>query len=479
MHDKPLIKERQLIAKIYKFLIPVLIGLIVFFIPKPLEIKPEGWTLLAVFIATIVGLITKPLPMGGVALIGLTASVLFGALDINSQALVGFSASISWLIVVVFIIARGFVQTKLGDRLAYFFVKLFGKTTLGLGYSLVLTEMFISPFMPSSIARAGGVIYPILRSLTKAVASSTKGYSERSIGAFLSMVCYQANIISSAVFLTAMAANPIIQSIASGYDIKITWTTWFLAASVPGLISVIVIPLFIYIVYPPKLKDISGVQEIAKQELVKMGPVSMNEWIMISVFSLMLFLWIFGDHWNIDTTLTSFIGLCLLLITNVLTVDDVISEKEAWHTLLWFAILMVLAKNLESYGVISWFSSVLSQNITHLSWEKGFITIVLVYFYMHYFFASITTHVSAMYAAFLSIAIAIGTPPMLAALVLAFSSSLQSCLTHYGSSSGPMYFAANFVSISSWWKLGFALSLVYFAIWGGIGSVWWKLLEIW
>lgn len=468
-----------IMKKVYNFLFPVALGLLIFFLPKPIDIEQRGWSLFALFVGTIVALITKPIPMGGVSLISLTIAMVFGILDVQQQALVGFSSSISWLIVVVFVISRGFIKTKLGDRLAYFFVKLFGKTTLGLGYSLVLTEMLIAPFMPSSIARAGGIIYPMIKSLSKSVANTHNGHTEGSIGAFLVTVCYQANIISSAVFLTAMAANPIIQSMLGGYGINIDWTTWFLAASLPGFMSVILVPLFIYIIYPPKLKDMSHVKILATKELQSMGSISKDEWIMMFVFGIMLILWVFGGSIGVDTTVTGFIGLSMLLILGVLTFDDVLSEKEAWHTLLWFSILMVLAQNLQTYGVIKWFSEILSSNIAHLPWQQGFIVMVLVYCYTHYFFASITTHVSAMLPAFLSISLALGTPPMLAGLVFAFASSLQSCLTHYGTSSGAVYFSSNFVPIAKWWQIGFAISIVYCVIWGVFGVMWWKILGMW
>lgn len=463
---------------IYKFLIPVLIGIMIYYIPRPLEINDKGWKLLAIFSATIVGLVTKPLPMGGVSFISLTASILFGVLDIKTQAFEGFSAGISWLIVVVFVVARGFIKTRLGDRIGYFFVKLFGKTTLGLSYSLMFTEMVIAPFIPSGIARSGGVIYPILKSITKAVSNANKSYSEKTIGSFLTMICYQSNIISSAVFLTAMAANPIMQSMAANYSINLTWSTWFLAASVPGIVSALLLPILLYTIYPPKLKEMTIIQDLAKAELKKMGPISAHEWIMIGVFFSMLIGWIFGSSYGLDTTTIAFVGLSILMITHVITLDDFISEKEAWHTFLWFGILMVLASNLEGYGVIKFFSNSLASNITHLSTGKAFATLMLVYIYSHYFFASITTHVTAMYSAFLLISISIGVNPLVAALSLAFASSLQGCLTHYGTSSGAIYYATNYIPISTWWKLGFVISLFYIVVWVGIGYFWWPYLGI-
>jgi DASS family divalent anion:Na+ symporter len=114
-----------------------------------------------------------------------------------------------------------------------------------------------------------------------------------------------------------------------------------------------------------------------------------------------------------------------------------------------------------------------------VSWVVGFLGLSLTYFYAHYFFASNTAQVGAMYAAFLAVAIGLGTPPMLAALVLAFFSNLFACTTHYGTGPGPIFFGTGDVSLGTWWKTGFAMSVVYIVIWLGVGALWWRVLGLW
>lgn len=53
-----------------------------------------------------------------------------------------------------------------------------------------------------------------------------------------------------------------------------------------------------------------------------------------------------------------------------------------------------------------------------------------------------------------------GTPPELAALVLAFFSNLFSSMTHYGTGPAPVLFGAGYVRLSEWWKLGALVSVV-------------------
>lgn len=408
----------------------------------------------------------------------MVTAVLAQNMDLT-QALSGFGNPVIWLILLVFFIARAFIKTQLGIRIAYFFVRLIGKHTLGLGYGIVATELLIAPVIPSNGARAGGIMFPILKSISESLDSRVGDGTERRVGAYLTQVCFHGNLITSAMFLTAMAANPMAQSMAKSVGIDITWTNWFMAALVPGLLSIILIPLLLYFIYPPEVKHHPNATRLARNKLREMGPMSRQEWIMVGVFIFMLFFWIFGANWNIEPTTTALIGVCLLLLSNVLTWEDVLNEKEAWHIFIWFGILVTMAKFLQVLGFVDWFSTSIGGLIQGYDWEWVFGGIVLVYFYSHYFFASNTAHVGAMYAAFLSVAIASGTPPLLAALVLGFCSSLFSSMTHYGSTSNVVLYGSGYVPLGTWWGLGLVVSIANLIIWLGSGAVWWKVLGIW
>lgn len=114
-----------------------------------------------------------------------------------------------------------------------------------------------------------------------------------------------------------------------------------------------------------------------------------------------------------------------------------------------------------------------------LSWQPAFGIIVLMYFYSHYFFASGAAHIGAMYTAFLSVAIASGTPAIVAALALGQLSNVMGCLTTYGIGSAPPYFGAKYVPQAKWYQLGLILSVWYLLVWGIAGGAWWKVLGLW
>ena len=178
---------------------------------------------------------------------------------------------------------------------------------------------------------------------------------------YLALTNYHANPITSAMFITATAPNPLVVKLiadATGAEIQLSWGTWALAMLLPGLVAIALMPLVLYLIYPPEIRETPNASQFAHEQLRAMGPLSRQEWIMLAVFLLMLLLWanvpawLFGPSWKIDPTTTAFLGLSLLLLTGVLSWEDVIREKAAWDTIIWFSALIMMATWLNKLGLI-------------------------------------------------------------------------------------------------------------------------------
>ena len=464
-------------ARLVPLIIVVAVGVIMWFIPPPEGVKQEAWHLLAIFVATVVGFIAKPLPMGAVAIIGIMMTALTGTLGIG-DALSGFGNTVIWLVGAAFFISRAVIKTGLGARIAYQFMKLLGKKTLGLSYGLGFADLVLAPAMPSNTAREGGIIMPLIRSVAEVYDSDPTKNTERRIGSFLMLSAFQINVITSAMFMTAMAANPLIAELAGESGVQISWGDWLLAALLPGMASLILIPLFVYKFYGPEIKETPAARELAQEKLHEMGPITPGEWITGAVIALLLVLWVGGQAWAINATTAAFVGLAVLLVTGVLTWQDMLNEKGAWDTIVWFAALVMMASQLNALGFVPWFGETVAQKVSGLEWTMAFLILALVYFYSHYMFASQTAHISAMYAPFLAIALTVGTPPVLAALVLAFFSNLFSSLTHYANGPAPVVFGTGYVSMGAWWGVGAVVSVINIVIWVGVGWIWWEIIGI-
>lgn len=474
-------KEIQLIP----LAITVALGLIIWFIPPPAGVKPEAWHLLAIFLATIIGIILKAASMGTLCMIAISLVALTGVLAPGNPAksitlaLGSFGDKVIWLIGISFFIARGFIKTGLGSRIAYIFIKLFGKSPLGLAYSLGAADLILAPAIPSNTARGGGIIYPIMKSMSMSLGSMPdKPETHRKVGAYLTLNSYYMNLIASAIFLTGTASNPMCQKFAANMGIHITWMSWFWAAIVPGLASVILIPLVLYKIFPPELKKTPEAPAMAVEKLKEMGAITKNEWLMLLAFVILLVLWVTGDLFKIDATTTAFIGLSILLLTQVLTWEDVKAEKGAWDTIVWFATLVMMAGALNDLGFIPWFGHLIQVQLMGLSWSIAFPIIIVVYFLSHYLFASATAHVAAMYAALLSVGIAMGVPPLLLALMLGFTGSLFGTITHYAHGPAPVFFGSGYVDVKHWWTIGLIIGIALLVIWMGLGGLWWKVTGV-
>ena len=457
------------------FLIAALIGIFIWFSPEPEGLNPRGWHLFAIFVATMAGIILKSFPMGAIAIFSLTLSIVTGTLTF-SEAFDGFSCDVVWLVVLAFFVARGFISTGLGNRMAYKVMSLLGKNSLGLGYGLVATDLILAPTIPSVTARVGGVVYPIVKALTDVFTGKSH---DPKMGAFLSLTAFQGSAITSAMFLTSMAGNPLIAELARSQGIDISWTSWALAAILPGLISLGLVPYVIYRLTPPTIRQTPHAKEMAEERLKSMGPMRRNEWIMLGTFALLITLWILGPRIGVKAPVAALIGLSILLVTGIMKWKDVLEEQGAWDTFIWFATLVTLSGFLNKFGLATWFSQWVVGNVQGFSWVTGFALVSLVYFYTHYFFARNVAHIGAMYIPLLVVSIALGTPPELAALTMAFFSSLFGGLTHYGSGPAPILFGMGHSTVGEWWKVAGIVSLVNIAIWMLAGGLWWKFLGLW
>lgn len=443
--------------------IPTLIAvamtlLIWFVIPVPVGVEPNAWHLLALFVGTIVAIIGKALPIGAISIIAITLVALTGVTadtpkQAMSDALSSFSNSIIWLIAVAIIISRGLVKTGLGARIAYNVIAIFGKKTLGIGYSLAIAELLISPITPSNTARGGAIIYPITRAIAESFGSKADDGTAHRMGKYLSLVNYQANPITSAMFITATAPNPLVVDLianATNSQIHLSWTTWALAMFLPGVACILLMPWVIYQVAKPQITQTPNVKEFTSTELAKLGKLSKDEKIMLAIFGGMLILWanipamLFGKAFTVDATAVAFLGLSAVILTGVLTWEDILKEKSAWDTLVWFGVLIMMATYLNKLGLIAWLSSSIESTIVGLGigWVGAVVILTLVYMYTHYFFASTTAHITAMFVAFYGVGLVLGAPPMLYALILASVSSLMMTLTHYATGTAPVIFGA-------------------------------------
>jgi DASS family divalent anion:Na+ symporter len=449
-----------------------------FLLPRPASVTPAGWRLLGIFVAAIGALMLRPIPGGAAVLIAVILASIFGGLTIQ-QALGGYGDPTVWLVMAAFSISTALVKTGLARRIALVFIRAVGQTSLGVCYALSATDMVLASVIPSNGARSGGVVLPIVRSVAE-LYGSLPGPSAALVGSFLMTGVYQGICITAAMFFTGQASNPLAAKMATEiFHYPVTWALWFAAGIVPGLCSLAIVPWIVYRMDPPEIRKTPEAAAFAAGELVRMGPVSRGQKIVSVIFVSVCALWITSPLHHLDITVTALLGSATLLLTGVLTWNDVVSDRAAWDIFIWYGGLLQLGKSLNEAGVTREFARHVGAMFGAASWVMVLAGALLIYFYAHYGFASITAHMLAMFPPFAAVLLARGAPAGLVIFSFACFANFAAGLTNYGTTPSPMFYAQGYVSFRKWWRVGFVVSLVNLTIWSTIGFAWWKLIGIW
>ncbi len=442
----------------------------IWFTPIPAGLTSEAWHLFAIFAAAIFSVIVNAFPLLTASLLAVAAAVLTGTVD-PGKAFAGFANASVLLVVVAFLVANAVVKSGLGRRISLLVVSVFGRSTLGLGYSIFLTDAMIAPAFPSNTAR-GGVLYPIILSLAQSAGSMPDDAGKRRMGGYL-MFCGLASLsVSSALWLTATSANPIGVSLAAQYGVKIDFGTWFLAASVPALATILLLPLVLYRLFPPGVTDTPDAPAAARKELHTMGPLSRDEWIVAVAFAFMVTGWVMAGTLNLSLTAVAFAGLGALLATNVLTLEDINLQGGTLVTFIWLAVLFALSGQLNELGFMGYVGGRLTSLLGGIDWPIAYVVLLVLYVLMHYMFVSQAAQVLALFGVFLDVAVRTGVPVSLMAFALLFASSYFSTITPQGGSQNVIFVGAGYLTQGELYRLGLLTTVFCLLVFLVLGTPW-------
>ena len=449
---------------------PFVLAGAIWFYPVPAGLTPQAWHLFAVFVSAIASVLVGVFPLLTSTMLAAAAVVLTNTIS-PAKAFSGFANTSVLLVVVAFLVAQAVVKSGLGQRISLLMVSKFGRSSLGLAYSIVLTDAAIAPAFPSNTAR-GGVLYPIVLSVARGSGSLPDDESGRRLGGYL-MFCGMASLaVSSALWMTATSANPIAMQVAKEYGINVGFGKWLIAASVPALISLLAIPWLISRIFPPGVGETPEAPAAARKALSELGRLSREEWITAIAFVLMVAGWIFADKLQLNVTSIAFAGLGLLLMTGVLNAHDIATQGDTLSTFLWLAVLFALSGQLNELGFMGYAGQRLASHLGGLSWPVTYITLILIYVGIHYLFVSQSSQVLALLGVFLDVGIRGGVPAPLMAFSLFFASSYFSVITPQGGSQNVIFVGSGYLKQRELYKLGLLTTLFFLAVFLTIGTAW-------
>jgi L-tartrate/succinate antiporter len=466
----------------FKAIVPVACAIGLASIPPPAGLPTHAWYYFAIFVGVIAGLIFEPLPGGAIGLIGVTVVAVLSphvyfspaqlaepgfsaARSSLAWALSGFSNATVWLIFGAFMFALGYEKTGLGRRIALLLVKAMGRRTLTLGYAVALADALLAPFTPSVTARSGGTIYPVIRNLPALYDSKPNDPSMRRVGSYLMWVALASTCVTSSLFLTALAPNLLAAELVQKVTgVRFEWMAWFLASAPFGLLLLAAVPLLTYWLCPPEVKEGVEVPAWAGGELRKMGSLSRREMTLAGLVVVALLLWIFGGQF-IEATTAAIAVIALMLLLRVVSWDDVTANKAAWNTLAWFATLVALADGLNQVGFIDWFAASVAANMTGLSPYVALLALLLINYFAHYLFASVTAHVTAIIPVLLAVGAGVpGLDLQTLSLLLCLQLGIMGIITPFAAGPSPIYYGSGYLPSADFWRLGAIFGLIFLLV---------------
>lgn len=458
-------------SKVIGIILSVFFPILFFFTPSPQGLTPQAWYYLGIFLVVILGLILEPVPSALIGLMGVCSIALLGLrgatpMENTLWALSGFSNPIIWLILSIFIFSIGYKKTGLGRRISLLLIKYLGKNSLGLGYAIAFADISLALFVPSNTARSGGILYPIVINIPT-IFHSSPAHERRKIGAYVTWVSVCSMCVTSSMFFTILAPHLLLASAAlNEVDIVISWDIW-VDISLRLLVPLfLLIPLLVYIIYPPTQKVVPQATAWASLELERMGRIRFKE-VLMALFALItLMIWIFAKKIGIDITIAVISMIILMIVLGLITWDDVIQNPPAWNIFIWFSTLVTLSSGLHHMKLTEWMGANMEVCLASLSQHMVMVVMVITFFLLHYFFASLIAHVSVLLPLFVFMASKFLTYDQLTFFVVLLSSTigLMGVLTPYSTGASPIWYSAGYVSQKEWWRLGAIFGLIFMSV---------------
>jgi L-tartrate/succinate antiporter len=480
----PQVFRADLKVGLYELIVPLAIGVAIAITPVPAGLSIDAWRYFALFTTVIVGLIVEPIPPAIIGMAGVIVAGMLGLVgDTPAQsaqwALSGFGNATVWLIFAGYMFTLGYTQTGLGRRIALHLVRLLGHRTLGLGYAVAFADLALAPFTASATARSAGTVFPVVRQIPELYQSRPFDGTARRLGAYLLYTALATSFVTSSMFVTALAPNTLALSVMrQTAGVTVSWLDWFIGFAPVGVVLLLIVPWLLYMIYPPEVRTAPEAPRWAAQQLAAMGAMTRKEVTLLILVCTALSLWIAAIE-HVEPAISAMLVVLLMVAFKVVSWDEVIGHGQAWNVLVWFATMVTLASGLSETKFLEWLAQLIAPRIESFGITLAIVSLVGVYFFLHYFFASITAHTASLLPVFIGIAISIpGLSPKAWALLLAYPLGLMGVLTTYTAGHNPIYYGSGYITRQAFWGLGITLGVFFLVVYLAIAVPWLRYLGV-
>jgi DASS family divalent anion:Na+ symporter len=308
-------------------------------------------------------------------------------------------------------------------------------------------------------------------------AGATPGRADRRrLGRFLMFSGMASLTLSSALWMTAMAGNPLGAEIAKKSGVDIGFGSWLVASSVPTLLAMVLVPFLLYKVIKPEVTSMPDAPAEARATLAKLGPLNRDQKVVGVTFLGMVVLWGLASTLHIDPTAVAFLGLGVMLATNVLTMEDIAGQGDVLATFIWFASLFTLSSQLNKLGFMEYVGDRLATALGGFPVVGAAVVLIVAYVLLHYLFVSQTAHLLALFGVFLGVGVKLGATPSILAFQLLFATNYFAAITPQASSANLLFAGSGYMSQGELYKLGALHTAFCMVLYLVVGTAWLMLV---
>jgi hypothetical protein len=143
-----------------------------------------------------------------------------------------------------------------------------------------------------------------------------------------------------------------------------------------------------------------------------------------------------------------------LLVSRVLTLDDIAAQGDVLAIYLWFAVLFTLSSQLNALGFMGFIGQKLALALGGVPPAAAAVVLLVSYVALHYLFVSQTAHLLAVFGVFLDVGARLGVAPGILAYQMLFATNYFSVITPQGSSANLLFAGSGYMTQGEMYRIG-------------------------
>ena len=430
------------------FLITMVIGLILFFLPSPAGLTLTGYRTIIIIITALIMIITEPIPLPAIAMYILVMEVYFGIGSANEIA-ESFMNDAVFFIMGSLMLAVAIVKQGWDTRIALGIIKLTGNKTSNIVFGFTAISAILSSFIGEHTVAA--IMLPIAMTLIRFTSSAPNKVSNLS-AVLLFSIAYGC-LVGSIGTPSGGGRNAIMISYFRDANLSISYIDWMIKIYPLVLIQIPIVAWILQKSFIPEYSQLdSGVRKLSIQ-VAKSRKMTGRNTVAALIFFLVFLGWVFFSE-SIGLGTIALTGVLAYMIGGFVRWED-LNRNTHWGVIILFGATVSLGVNIKATGAANWLANQVINLFGELMETFPFVSDAIVVL-MTTTLANVLSS-SATVAVLGPVTLNMGSDPMHSGLVTAIASAFgyftavaaPACTIVYSSG---MVKAVDFLKVG--WKVG-------------------------